>query len=76
MFRHNDITIWSTHPYYNQGLIVVLIQQVWYTYMYINVVDNAMTVAGVIGFTMALYIILKISFWILSTDTRGGKDRC
>jgi hypothetical protein len=45
-------------------------------YMYINVVDNAMTVAGIISFTMALDIILKISFWILSMDTRGGKDRC
>jgi hypothetical protein len=44
--------------------------------MYINVVDNAMTVAGVISFTIALDIIIKISFWILSTDTRGGKDRC
>jgi hypothetical protein len=45
-------------------------------YMYIDVVDNAMTVAGIISFTMALDIILKISFRILSTDTRSGKDRC
>jgi hypothetical protein len=44
--------------------------------MYINVVDNAMTVVGVTSFTIALDIIIKISFWILSTDTRGGKDRC
>jgi hypothetical protein len=43
--------------------------------MYIDVVDNAMTSVRAASFTIALDTILKISFWILSTDTRGGKDR-
>jgi len=44
-------------------------------YMYIDVVDNAMTADKAASFVMALDTILKISFWILSTDNRGGKDR-
>lgn len=44
-------------------------------YMYIDVVDNAMTADKAASFTMALDTILKISLWILSTDNRGSNDR-